>query len=83
MGAVDAGQLRPARRGVGLEVAADVAGGQPDRAQARDTEVGEVLADALALPKTSASGVVTEVEPGAYAKSAWIRGHSEATASSR
>ena len=36
----------PRRRG-GLEVAADVARGQPDRAQAAQRQVGEVLADAL------------------------------------
>ena len=38
-----------ARGWVGAEIAADVAGGEMDGAQAGDLDVGEVLADASAL----------------------------------
>ena len=43
---VGADQARPAGRRRGQDVAADVPGGEADRAQAADHQVGEVLADA-------------------------------------
>src|SRR5690606_698944 len=46
---VGADELRLARRRQGFEVAADVAGGQAERAQRGDHELGEVLADAAAV----------------------------------
>jgi hypothetical protein len=45
---IGAHQARLAGRGVGQDVAAHVAGGQADRAQAADHQLGKILADAAA-----------------------------------
>ena len=46
---VGAFEARPAGRGVGADVAADIGGGETEATQAGDHDVGEVLADAAAL----------------------------------
>ncbi|MNN25031.1 hypothetical protein D3C81_1384860 [compost metagenome] len=48
MGGIGAQQARLARRRIGAEIAADIAPGQPERAQAADHHLGEVLAHAAA-----------------------------------
>lgn len=69
MRGVDPAQFKQARRWVGFEVAAYIAGRQADGSQAGDEEVGEVLADTPSVLWKSARGVETVVAVGSNRKS--------------
>ena len=68
------------RRG-GLQVAADVAGAQAQRAQRPGQDVGEVLAHAPALGQRPEDGVATSVAPGTNSKFRWTASVRSAAAS--
>ena len=80
MGGVGAGEAGLIGRGIGFQVAAHVPGRQPQRAQACDLELREVLADAPAVledllqRRRDGRGFRIEFEIFVYATSGSFRG---------